>query len=224
MLGVVVGGSAYYGEAGPNAGDLVDAGGAELDLGVPVLGIAADARARWQGLEARAVVASFSVGSTGRLRRVADEDGENNGFGVVGMVSEQGVADADQNPRDDFPTFTHGGGNRVGNNEYRDENGGTGLFSRAQAFTLGPPLPRRAVIQIEPEPIAIGSTDWARLEITLLDEEGYPASSDTLKVIAEKGSVREVLHKGSGKFGARYQPPAAGMGSEDRVNSKAEFF
>ncbi|MEE8410179.1 MAG: hypothetical protein V3T05_11275 [Myxococcota bacterium] len=76
VLGVVVGASGYYGEAGDNAGALFTYTGAELELGVPVLGYSADARARWKGLEARALYARFDIGSTARLRNAYDGDGE----------------------------------------------------------------------------------------------------------------------------------------------------
>ncbi len=75
ILGTVFGAAGYFGLAGPNARDLFDANGDPLDLDVPVLGFAVDARTRYRGIEARAVAAMFSVGDTAELRTAVDEDG-----------------------------------------------------------------------------------------------------------------------------------------------------
>lgn len=66
-LGSVIGLSAYASGTGPN----LQGDNAELDLHVPVVGVALDARTRVQGLEARAVFATFSVGETQELREQA---------------------------------------------------------------------------------------------------------------------------------------------------------
>jgi hypothetical protein len=73
-LGVLVGGSLYYGHAGPNA-DLYDAQGDALELDVPVFGATADARGRWRGVEARAMYAVFNIGETEELRMAYDDQG-----------------------------------------------------------------------------------------------------------------------------------------------------
>jgi hypothetical protein len=88
--GVVAGLAAYLGEAGPNA-DFVDASGAEVELDVPVYGVALDARARHAGLEARAVLAWFAIGDTAELGRVAAEGaplGLNVGSELYGLYGE----------------------------------------------------------------------------------------------------------------------------------------
>ncbi len=64
-LGVIIGLSGYHSAAGPN-GDLKDADGKDIDM--PVSGFSADVRAKWKGLEARAVAAMFMIGDTDKLR------------------------------------------------------------------------------------------------------------------------------------------------------------
>ncbi len=92
-LGVVVGGSAYYGHAGPNADGLQrlvardpSTGAlslAPLELSVPVLGLAVDGRVRRGGFEARALFATFSVGDTAALRQSVDPStGDSLGLDV----------------------------------------------------------------------------------------------------------------------------------------------
>ncbi len=78
MLGLVAGLSGYGGVAGPNAdfetdcttdpmtGEVTCA--EDLDVSVPVVGGAADVRLRWQGIEARALAAFFSIGDTDQIR------------------------------------------------------------------------------------------------------------------------------------------------------------
>ncbi len=66
-LGVATGLAAYYGNAGPNAPG--------LDLNIPVLGVAADARVRRAGFEAKFLLAFFSIGNTDELAAATDEDG-----------------------------------------------------------------------------------------------------------------------------------------------------
>jgi hypothetical protein len=81
VLGAVLGVSGYFGLAGPNA-DLYDLAGAKLKLKVPVWGVSADARARYAGLEARAVFALFRVGDTGALRQAFGAEGQTLGIDV----------------------------------------------------------------------------------------------------------------------------------------------
>ncbi len=91
-LGLLLGGSAYFGAAGPNAGELNRLVGRDLvtgapilerlDIGVPVLGLSADVRLRMHGLEARAAFATFSVGNTAALRQAVDDAGDSLGIDV----------------------------------------------------------------------------------------------------------------------------------------------
>jgi hypothetical protein len=80
-LGVVTGLSGYYGLAGPNA-KLFNAAGAPLELDVPVLGLAADARAKKDGFEARVELAYFHIGDTAALRSATDGAGNSLGIDV----------------------------------------------------------------------------------------------------------------------------------------------
>jgi len=83
--GLVAGVSAYGGLAGPNA-EFFDASGTPGDLNVPVLGVAADARGRVAGFEARAELAYFHIGNTRALRNTADEKGINLGLDVGAAI------------------------------------------------------------------------------------------------------------------------------------------
>lgn len=83
ILGMVVGASGYYGMAGANS---------DLDLDVSVLGVSADARYRRNGIEARAMVAHFSIGDTEGLR-TPDADGDilsDVGSATLGAYGEVG--------------------------------------------------------------------------------------------------------------------------------------
>lgn len=96
ILGTVVGLSGYYSMAGPNINNAKVAG-EDKDLKVPVVGISADFRGRWQGLEAKAVAAFFSIGETDELRKLDGADGLEDGqtgpdigsqlFGAYGEVA-----------------------------------------------------------------------------------------------------------------------------------------
>ncbi len=74
MLGVIAGLSGYYGHAGPNA-ELFDASGAPASLDVPVMGFAADARAKLHGIELRTEFAYFHIGDTAALRSAFNAQG-----------------------------------------------------------------------------------------------------------------------------------------------------
>jgi len=78
----VVGASAYAGRAGGNLSGAFTSAGAPADLDVWVTGYALDARGRWAGLEARAVLASFSIGETAELRKLVDDQGDSLGIDV----------------------------------------------------------------------------------------------------------------------------------------------
>ena len=84
MLGLIAGVSGYF--------DL--AGRAKLDFDVPVLGVSADARLRWQGLEARALFAYFSIGDVDRLRALTNASGDPRnvdiGSSMLGTYAEIG--------------------------------------------------------------------------------------------------------------------------------------
>jgi hypothetical protein len=84
-LGVVGGISGYVGWAGPNA-DLFDADGNPGELDVPVAGLSWDVRGKGSGVEARAVVAVFSVGDTDDLRLAFDADGNSLGLDVGSLL------------------------------------------------------------------------------------------------------------------------------------------
>lgn len=86
ILGTVFGAAGYFGLAGPNAPDLFDVDGDPLDLDVPVLGFAVDARTRFNGIEARAVAAAFSIGDTAALRTAVDAAGNFVGPDVASFA------------------------------------------------------------------------------------------------------------------------------------------
>lgn len=91
-LGTVLGGAFYAGTAGPNA-DLFDTVGNELDLLIPVVGGAVDARTRRGAVEARAVLTGFAVGDTAELRDAVDADanaGPDVGSVILGGYAELG--------------------------------------------------------------------------------------------------------------------------------------
>jgi hypothetical protein len=67
----VVGVSAYFSQSGKN-NDAIDAIGAT----VPVLGVSADARARFEGVEAKAEFAMFTIGDTDKIGALLDAQGE----------------------------------------------------------------------------------------------------------------------------------------------------
>lgn len=92
QLGTVVGGAFYAGTAGGNA-DLVDADGNPLDLTVPVIGGAVDARSRRGPLEAKVEFAGFTLGDTAELRDSVDADGNagpDAGSVILGGYAEIG--------------------------------------------------------------------------------------------------------------------------------------
>ncbi len=62
-----IGVSGYYNSAGKNAD--------EVDADVSVLGLSADARGKFSGVEARAVFAMFRIGDSEKLNAVLDADG-----------------------------------------------------------------------------------------------------------------------------------------------------
>jgi hypothetical protein len=81
----------YWGQAGPNVEGLFsscDGAGqcTPLDLDVSVGGGALDVDVRWRGLEARAVVAFFSIGDTAALRAAVDDQGAPAGPDVASLV------------------------------------------------------------------------------------------------------------------------------------------
>ena len=84
-LGVSVGIAGYFGNSGPNAGDTYrDEGDGAPDiqpfkLRVPVAGVALDARLRRSGVEARGLLAYFSIGNTDELRNTLNAAGESIG-------------------------------------------------------------------------------------------------------------------------------------------------
>ncbi len=84
-LGVSVGLAGYFGNSGPNAGDTYrDEGDSTPDiqpfkLRVPVAGVALDARLRRSGIEARGLLAYFSIGNTDDLRDTLNAAGESIG-------------------------------------------------------------------------------------------------------------------------------------------------
>ena len=86
ILGLLLGASAYLGDAGPNAGPTFDTAGVAQELVVNVAGVSADARFRRSGLQARAVVATFSLGDTRRLREAFDSDGAPIGPDVGSLL------------------------------------------------------------------------------------------------------------------------------------------
>ena len=94
-LGVLVGASGYFGNAGPNA-DLYDINAAYLEADVPVAGGSVDARGIWRGIEARAVFATFSVGDTITLRNSFDDQGNALGLDVASQIMG-GYAEAGYN-------------------------------------------------------------------------------------------------------------------------------
>ncbi len=65
----VLGVSAYFNQAGKNS----DA----LDASVPVLGISADVRTKFEGIQARAVFAMFTIGDNDDLNALRDMDGNS---------------------------------------------------------------------------------------------------------------------------------------------------
>ncbi len=95
-LGLVAGVSGYFGLSGPNAelttgctedpttGELIDC--EDFDGSVPVAGVAADARLRRSGIEARAVATYFSVGDTEPIR----SGGIDVASGLFGWYIEAG--------------------------------------------------------------------------------------------------------------------------------------
>lgn len=103
MLGMVAGVSAYYSDAGANAGTAYKVKGDDgagkptvekFDLSLPVLGASADVRVRHKGLEARAVAAFFSIGNTDDLRELTDKSGNaigpDVGSQLLGAYAEVG--------------------------------------------------------------------------------------------------------------------------------------
>lgn len=82
LQGLVFGVAGYAGQAGPNIRDAFDPSGDIADLDVWVTGYSVDARGRYKGLEARALLASFFITDTAELRRLVDEEGESLGLDV----------------------------------------------------------------------------------------------------------------------------------------------
>jgi len=100
MLGMVAGLSGYGGIAGPNATletnctpDPMDPDvfncTDEVDASIPVVGGSADVRIRWQGIEARALAAFFSIGDTDEIR-TGDPDSIDVGSALFGWYVEAG--------------------------------------------------------------------------------------------------------------------------------------
>lgn len=85
---LVAGVSAYASAAGPNAGDLVDSTGAEIDVTVPVVGYEADVRlVSPQGIQAKAAFAGFSIGDTNELAQAVDPvSGDSLGIDVPSSI------------------------------------------------------------------------------------------------------------------------------------------
>ncbi|MAE70096.1 MAG: hypothetical protein CME06_06465 [Gemmatimonadetes bacterium] len=81
LPGAVFGLSGYFGSAGANAG---------LDIDVPVAGGTLDARYKKRGIEARAEVASFSIGDTEELRLTDGGNGPDVASRIVGFYGEVG--------------------------------------------------------------------------------------------------------------------------------------
>ena len=103
MLGLVVGGSTYLSDAGPNLREAFTVTGTDgqgedivsaTELELPIVGLSADARLRHKGLEAKAVIASFSIGNTEKLREITDKDGHpvgpDIGSQILGWYGEVG--------------------------------------------------------------------------------------------------------------------------------------
>lgn len=97
VLGVVAGVSGYYGfGAGANT--------SATDASVPVGGVAVDARMRRMGIEARALLAYFSIGDTAELRgdlTDPDDDVSDVSSAILGAYGEVGydvlhLTDSDQ--------------------------------------------------------------------------------------------------------------------------------
>lgn len=85
LLGLVVGVSTYVGDAGPNAVSFLPSGEPQ-ELVVNVAGFAGDVRFSGKGIEARAVVATFGIKDTQRLRDALDANGDPIGTDVGSRI------------------------------------------------------------------------------------------------------------------------------------------